>query len=374
MKLLFCLFKYFPFGGLQRDFLRIAQTCEARGHTIHVLTMRWEGEIPAGFEVSQVRARALTNHGRAWSFAERAKQYLRDNRYDRVVGFNKMPGLDVYYAADPCFRHKVMTTRHGLYRFTPRSRSYCELERSVFDASARAHILMIAPGEKEHYVRWYDTPPHRFHNLPPGISRDRVQSGDVHATRRSVRAELGMGDEEILLLSVGSGFKTKGLDRSIRAMASLPDSLRARARLIVIGEGKRGPFERMAREHGVLARLHFLGGRNDVPRFLAAADLLLHPAYSENTGTVLLEAMASGLPVLASDVCGYAVHVKKAAAGLLIASPYRQAVFDELLRHMLTTEEKSAWRRNGRRYAEQTDIFSMPDHAAAVIESLDTQS
>ena len=51
MLLAFTLFKYFPFGGLQRDFLRIALACQARGHAIRVYTLQWEGDIPPGFEV-----------------------------------------------------------------------------------------------------------------------------------------------------------------------------------------------------------------------------------------------------------------------------------------------------------------------------------
>ena len=58
MKLAFCLYKYFPFGGLQRDFLRIALACQARGHDIRVYTLDWEGEVPAGFELVRVPVRA----------------------------------------------------------------------------------------------------------------------------------------------------------------------------------------------------------------------------------------------------------------------------------------------------------------------------
>ena len=49
MKLAFCLFNYFPFGGLQRDFFHIAEVCRNRGHEIHVFTMKWEGEMPRDF-------------------------------------------------------------------------------------------------------------------------------------------------------------------------------------------------------------------------------------------------------------------------------------------------------------------------------------
>ena len=50
----FCLYKYFPFGGLQRDFMRIAQTVAARGHHVRVYTQSWEGECPDVFELIKV--------------------------------------------------------------------------------------------------------------------------------------------------------------------------------------------------------------------------------------------------------------------------------------------------------------------------------
>ena len=61
-----------------------------------------------------------------------------------------------------------------------------------------------------------------------------------------------------------------------------------------------------------------------MPAFLLAADLLLHPAYHENTGTILLEALVSGLPILTTDVCGYAHYVQEAKAGCVLTSPFQQ--------------------------------------------------
>lgn len=54
MRVAFCLYKYFPFGGLQRDFMRIAQTVAARGHQVRVYTQSWEGECPDNFELIRV--------------------------------------------------------------------------------------------------------------------------------------------------------------------------------------------------------------------------------------------------------------------------------------------------------------------------------
>ena len=96
------------------------------------------------------------------------------------------------------------------------------------------------------------------------------------------------------MLQVGSDFTRKGVDRSIEALASLPDSLRHNTLLYVVGQDKPRKFEALAEKRGVRSNVHFFSGRNDVSELMAAADLLLHPAYQEAAGIVLLEAMAAG--------------------------------------------------------------------------------
>jgi UDP-glucose:(heptosyl)LPS alpha-1,3-glucosyltransferase len=330
--------------------------------------MDWVGDIPNGVNVSILPERGLTNHQRSLNFARQAAVYLINERADIVVGFNKMPNLDVYFAADPCYKARVIEGKSIVYRMRRRYRAYTALERAVFEPASKTHILLIAEGEREKFIKYYSTPEHRFHSLPPGISADRRIHDRDGEIRKDVRRELKIRDDEILLLTIGSSFKTKGLDRSLIVLASLPDALRKKTKLYVIGEGNARPFKKMARQLNVDRQVFFLGGRFDVPRFLAGADLLLHPAYSENTGTVLIEAMASGLPVLATDVCGYAFHVKKAEAGLLIPSPFNQKVFNNLLEGMLTSPERETWRKNGLRYSEQKDFFGMHEKAADIIE------
>src|SRR5206468_6119102 len=135
-----------------------------------------------------------------------------------------------------------------------------------------------------------------------------------------------------------------------------------------IGQNKPGRFAVQARRLGVAARVHFLGGRHDVPDFMLAADLLVHPAYSENTGSILVEALTVGLPVLATDVCGYAFHVKNAGAGLVLPSPFNQDAFNRALWEMLESDQKSTWRDNGLAYAAREDLYSCHERAADLIE------
>ena len=176
-----------------------------------------------------------------------------------------------------------------------------------------------------------------------------------------------LDDDQILLLMIGSGFITKGLDRALIAMAALPLPLRDRTHLIVIGHDNPSNFRRMAGKLGISNRVSILKGRDDVPRFLIGADLLVHPAYSENAGMVLLEAVVAGLPVIATDICGYAPYVKKAGAGWLVPAPFQQETFNSMLGGMINKLSESDWSANGMAFAAVADIYDMPLRAADFI-------
>lgn len=368
--IVFCLFKYFPFGGLQRDFLRIAEGCAAQGYGVRVYTLSWEGALPAGFDVVLVPDRGLSNHVRYKNYIDWVQLELRRVPPALVVGFNKMPGLDMYFAADACFEAKAQTMRGSLYRYTPRYRFFANAEREVFASGHSTQTLLLTDHQQADFTRFYATEAQRMTVLPPGVSRDRLPPADTSDIRREVRAEAGVLEGELLLLAVGSGFATKGLDRTLLALAALPDQLKARVRMLVIGQDDAALYARLAQRHEVADKVEFLGGRDDVPRFLQAADLLLHPAYAESGGIVLLEALISGLPAIASAVCGYAGYLAKADAGELLPEPFSQHHYNTRLIALLEDPDRLAeLSANGLRYGRQADIFDLPERAVEHIVS-----
>ncbi|BBO21280.1 MAG: UDP-glucose--(heptosyl) LPS alpha 1,3-glucosyltransferase WaaG [Rhodocyclaceae bacterium] len=368
MQLAFTLFKYFPFGGLQRDFLRIALACQARGHAIRVYTLSWQGDVPAGFEVVKAPVKALSNHRRYEKFADWMRKDLAARPADRLVGFNKMPGLDVYYCADPCYEDKARTLRGPMYRLSGRYRHFAAYERAVFAPETKTEILMLSAVQLTLYVRHYATPAARLHLLPPGIAPDRRAPANAADIRSGFRREFHLAGDDLLLVQIGSGFKTKGLDRSLKALAALPDDLKRRTRLIAIGQDDPKPFVSMTRSLGLADKVRILKGRDDIPRFLLGADLLVHPAYNENTGTVLLEAVVAGLPVLTTAACGYAHYIEEANAGRVVPLPFDQAGFNALLAGMLADEAaRRQWGASGLAWTETADIFSLPERAADII-------
>lgn len=365
MKLGFALFKFFPFGGLQRDMLAIAQTCVDRGHRVTVFCSQWEGARPDFLDVVILPARGLSNHRRDAVFAASVPAAATQAKIDCLVGFNKMPGLDWYYSADSCFAAKVSEERPRYYSLTPRARQFMRMEHAAFARDSATNILLISAPERDVYRRYYDTQPERMHLLPPGIRRDRIMPPDYAARRDSFREQQGWHDDDRIVLFVGSGFRTKGLDRAIRAVADLARRDNS-VRLIILGHDKTQPFAALADELKISERVQFLGGVDNVVDYLWSADVLLHPAYRENTGTVLLEAMVAGLPVVTTNACGYAHYVRDADMGEVLPQPFSQISLNQALSNILLSPA-APWREKARHFAASSDIFAMPERAADLI-------
>jgi UDP-glucose:(heptosyl)LPS alpha-1,3-glucosyltransferase len=139
VKFAFILFKYFPFGGMQRDMLRTAGHLVRKGHTVDIYTLSWDGDPPGdGIRVHVIPVTGWLNYRRYQKFIDIVQERLRqDVSVDFVFGYNRMPGLDAHFAADPCFVERARQRRTPLYRLTPRYRWFAAAERTVFSAQSR---------------------------------------------------------------------------------------------------------------------------------------------------------------------------------------------------------------------------------------------
>lgn len=357
MKIGFLLFNYFPFGGLERDCLKTASICADRGHEVTILTQAWEGERPAGLQVEIFGERGFSNHVRTRRFVQAVEGWLSQNPIDCLVGFNKAPGLDLYYGADPCLAARLEREKGSWARLLPRYRHFLAFERAVFGRERPTRIALLTDHEIPVYQRIYGTPTERITVLPPGVPKRDPDPSAGAALRKRLAAELGWDGKDQLLLFVGSDFQRKGVDRILRAIVSLPPERRVGVRLAVAGDDRPGSLERLTAELGLRDRVAFLGARNDVPGLMQAADLLVHPARVESAGMVLVEALTFGLPVLVTKECGYASHVARSGGGVVLGSPFRQEEMNGALAEMLGGSREK-WSRRGLEYARREDLYS----------------
>lgn len=366
MKLAFALFKYFPYGGLQRDCIKIAQECVARGHKVDIFAMEASGEVPEPLTVTCLGVKSWVNYRRYEEFAKLLQQRIQKEGYDAVVGFNRMEGLDYYFGADPCFSIKL-EGKAPWHRFLPRSRSFLRAEKAVYGKHSNTHIMLLTPAETPAIQDIYHTPNNRLHQLPPAVAPQFFAPPDYAERRKMFRDKLGLSEEQNLLLMVGSGFKIKGVGRVLKAVSHLPESVRAKTQLMILGKDHQGPFERLAKKLRIDDRVHFLGGRDDAADFMFAADLLLHPAHRESAGMVLVEAIAANLPVLVSDTCGYTFHIRESGMGIVHASPFDAQRFSADIVRALDVPP-SYWQQCAQKYLAHTDLSGLANKAADIIE------
>ena len=368
MHLVFSLFRYFPYGGLQRDFRKLAMEAMGRGHRVTALVMDWQGPRIAGVNLLEAKIRHWSRYRRYQLYADWVKEQVVILRPDCLVGFNKIPGLHVYYAADPCIREVAATQKFWLYRLLPRYRHFSGFEAAVLEVP-EVHLLMLTLQQLSSFRRHYRLADERVTLLPPGICPNHCAPFDYEAQRQLVRKRLGVADDTVLLLAIGSSFFRKGLDRTLAALGGLAPSIRNQCLLRVLGEDRSVSFRRQARRLGITDRVEFLGGRDDVPSWMLAGDLLIHPAREEVAGMILLEAVVAGCPVLVSDVCGYAPLVIQAGAGVLLPSPFSVSHLSEQLARLIADGPgRKVMSERGRTRGREADWFSLPESALQAIE------
>ena len=343
--------------------LRTASELAKRGHEVEIFTMLWDAELsrdgqlcyegsPVNIKIHVLPQKGLFNYQRYQKFIEASFAQIKAVQFDYVFGYNRMPGLDAHFAADPCFIERAYQQRNFLYRLTPRFKWFTACEKAIFSADSKTEVLAVSLSEKAHFQSWYGIQNGRYHYIPPFLSPERFLLQDKQAMRQYLRNAFDFGEGDFVYLLTGSGFAMKGLDRAILALAVLPEALRITTRLVAVGQDNPKKFRQMAKRLGLENNVLILKGRPDIPQLMQGADVCIHPAYRENTGLVILEAMACGAPVLVTQSCGYAHHVADADAGIVHAMPFDQSLFNQQFIEMRLTGKKQQWSMNAIKYAK----------------------
>lgn len=177
-------------------------------------------------------------------------------------------------------------------------------------------VITVSDDNVQYLTRLHGVPSRKIRVVHIGIPEP------PKADRPGIRRELGLAAGDFLCVIVGSLEERKGHRLALEVLAALDE----RAKLLVAG---RGELEGALREHaaalGIGARVHFLGYREDIPALLRECDALLCPSTLEATPYVILEAMAAGLPVVASRIYGIPELVVDQQTGILVDPGAREA-------------------------------------------------
>jgi len=258
---------------------------------------------------------------------------------------------------------RIISSEQNAYRF-----KVWPPFRWIEQRLTRSTETVIACSEhvREHLVRRVGLPREKVALVYNGVDTDLFSppQGAADPVRVAVREELAVGPGEKLIGTVGHLNRQKGHDVLIAALADVVRREPA-ARLVIAGRGPlRRRLEALAARHGVEGKVVFAGMVGEVARFLKGLDVFAFPSRWEGFGIALTEAMATGLPVVASATGGIKEIVEDGVSGRLVPPEDKKALAEGLARLLHEPELARRLAEGGLKRVRET--FSLERTVAAM--------
>ena len=306
MKLAIVRQRYNPYGGAERFVARALPALERAGAALTLISRSEAGWAARRFvRVDPFYAGSLW---RDWSFARGARKAWLREYFDVVQSHERIPGCDIYRAGDGVHRRWLelrRTTASPLERLgialNPYHAYVCKAEKRMLEHPRLRAVICNSRMVREEIQRGFRIAPDKLHVIYNGVDLEHFHPRRRESLRGAGRAEIGCSPRDMVFVFVGSGFARKGLDAAVAAVSQTPYWL------AVVGKDR---FKGRAGD-----RVRFLGGRDDVRPYYAAADCLLLPTRYDPFPNTVLEAMAMGVPVIVSSRCGAAEIIEPGVNG-----------------------------------------------------------
>jgi len=329
-------------GGTERDLYKTAEGLRDLGHDVHLFCSEYGVATPAGVTAHRVGVLPFGRTLRMWSFAFQAPTVIRRIGCDVVVSFGRMLDQDVLRSGGGTHRGflKRLGEEGGLRRRLWQAisfyhRSLLALERRQFASDRAKTIIAVSAEVKRDIMANYAVDGDTIAVLYNGVDTVRFHPGKRAESLKPVRARWKIPLDAPVVLFVGSGFRRKGLDRLLPLWSS---PKLAGVYLLAVGDDARIGRYRSWADSIAPGKVIFTGRQDDIENYYGAADIVALPSLQEAFGNVVLEALASGVPVLVSAQVGAAEVLNGRLASGIIDRPDDG---DELARKLLDLLSKS---------------------------------
>lgn len=334
-------------GGVERSMWEMARFFASR-HDVTVYAAEIDGAGLAGVNqvVVEVPDGPRYRFPRRFSLAARAQ--LQRAQHDHVLSFGVAEiDADVLWVNSvhrAWIEQSTGLMRGGLRssslrRWLPHHRMLLAMERDYFRAPSVQHVVTVSDIVANDINRLYGVPRSLTTTIHNGFDPAEfapLEEGD----RRQVRAELGLADDDIALVITANELHRKGLATLLEAVAMVGDR---RLRVVLAGRTPPTAYARQIERLGLTDQFRYLGTRTDMGQILGASDLFVLPTQYEAFCLAIVEALASGLPVVTTTVPGAADLIADGSNGRLLTDPRDAAGLAEILREAADGEQRAKW-------------------------------
>lgn len=359
MKIAIVRQKFVLYGGAEQ-FVQgyIHQMAEA-GHDVHIFANQWSPSNHPNIHLHHVPTFKLNSFIRTLSFAWFAAKAVGKEPFDIIQSHEKTWKQDVYRVGDGCHkewleqRKRFIPALKSLFlSFNPFHQLILKLEKNLFESGQCRKFIAISQMVKNNILKHYHCPQENISVVYNGVDLQRFHPENKNRYREKIRNELGIPENSILILFVGSGFERKGLKSLLQATQYLQSD---NWQLLIMGKGKWSKYLQFAPEN-LRSHIIYKEPVPDIEKYYSAADIFALPSVYEPFGNANLEALASGLPVITTRHCGAADIIQHGHDGLIVETPESSKEIAENINRLFEPALRQSMNQNGRALAEQFSV------------------
>ena len=334
LRIAFVLDRYNPRGRGEGYFSWLIEALSKRGHDVHVFAGMSDETATARYHLHKVRTLRFPRSLMMASFLINSNRAIRQERFDVVHGVGRCLCMSVFNphgGVEKAYLKQEFSSMEGcLYTIYNRLKRHLSLQhylklwvqKNQYASPDVKKIIAISEMVKRDIMRYHRVPEGKITVLSNCVDLERFHPKNRTLYRESRRRALGIDAKTLILLFAGNNFRLKGLVPLLRAVAQLrrryPDQDIC---LWVAGRGQTARFSRIARRLGISRYVTFLGSVQGMEEYYAASDIYVHPTFYDPCSLTVLEALASGLPVVTTRFNGAADVMTSNEAGKVIEDP-----------------------------------------------------
>ncbi len=315
-------------GGAERYVVDLCARMAQEGHEVHVYAEHWEEDVP-GVTLHRVKTIPFPKSLRLLSFAIKATKGMKNGGYDVTLGVGNTLEADVlqphggvhwawFWRSLKAYDHPVLWFIKFLGRvLSPKQWVQGYIENAPYKRGKFKKVVAISDMVKQDLIKWYKIPEDRITVVYNGVNIERFHPGN-RQYRQEVRKRHGIG-EEFVMLFVSNNFRMKGLGFLIKALARIKGESHSPFKLLILGRDHQKPYLRLAKKWGLLKEVIFAGSTDRPEKYYGAADLLVHPTFYDACSLTVLEALASGLPVITTSSNGASGIIAQGKNGFILS-------------------------------------------------------
>jgi len=358
--------KFLPSRGGERYFGFLAEELAQRGHDVHLFASKIEDSQERPYQVHLVPVLNFPRSLRMISYMLFSARMVRGYGFDVVHGLgqslvsnvlNPHGGVEKAYLKQEFA--SISSRWYYWYRALRRYlsvRHYLEIwmQKRLYTGGRVRRVIAISNMVKRDIISYFKFPEERIAVVFNAVDLNRFHPSIRERYRDAKRKELGIDQHTIVLLFAGNNYRLKGLEPLLRAVAILKKRLPdVPVRLVVVGRGQIWLYRHKAARLGAADVVLFLGSVKSMEPYYAASDIYVHPTFYDSCSLTVLEALATGLPVVTTRFNGASDAILSDEGGKIVQDPANAEEIADAIAYYFDEPRRNRARLVARQWMEQ---------------------